>query len=114
MDIEKRKSFIINFLYCFIIGGIIFIVLKYGLPFIGPFVIAFVIAFLLSKPITFLSEKCHVNRAFVAIMIVILFYGTVGILFSIMGIRLFISAKEWFFYLPNLYTLEIIPPIIKQ
>lgn len=113
MDIEKRRSFIINVVYYFLIIGIIFIVLKYGLPFIGPFVIAFVIAFFLNKPIAFLAKRCHVNRTFIAIAIVVLFYCTVGVLLSGIGIRLFISVKELFFRLPDLYTSEIQPDLMQ-
>lgn len=113
MDIEKRRGFIINAVYYFIITGIIFIVLKYGLPFISPFVIAFVIAFFLNKPITFLAKKCHVNRTFIAIAIVIIFYSTVGVLLSGIGIRVFISVKELFFHLPDLYTSEIQPDLMQ-
>lgn len=113
MDIEKRRGFIINAVYYFIITGIIFIVLKYGLPFIGPFVIAFVIAFFLNKPITFLAKKCHVNRTFIAIALVIIFYSTVGVLLSGIGIRVFISVKELFFHLPDLYTSEIQPDLMQ-
>lgn len=113
MDIEKRRGFIINAAYYFIITGIIFIILKYGLPFIGPFVIAFVIAFFLNKLIMFLAKKCHVNRTFIAIALVILFYSTVGVLLSGIGIRVFISVKELFFHLPDLYTSEIQPDLMQ-
>lgn len=109
VDTEKRKSFIINFGYYFIIIGMVFIVLKYGLPFIAPFVSAFVIAFLLNKPITFLAKKCHVNRTLIAIAIVLVFYSIIGILFALLGIRLFVFVKELFSYLPNLYATEIQP-----
>lgn len=109
VDTEKRKSFIINFGYYFIIIGMTFIVLKYGLPFIAPFVTAFVIAYLLNKPITFLSKKCHINRVFAAIAVVVVFYSTIGVLFVLLGIRLFVFVKELFSYLPNLYTTEIQP-----
>lgn len=109
MDIEKRKAFIINFSYCFIIIALVFVLLKYGLPFIAPFVIAFMIAYVLDKPITFLSNTCHINRTFMAIIVVILFYGAIGILCVLTGIRVFVFIKELFSYLPHLYTLEIEP-----
>lgn len=109
MDLEKKKSFMINFGYYFMITAIVVGLLKYGLPFIAPFVIAFIIAYLLNKPITFLAKKCHVNRTFMAIAVVILFYGTIGILCVLLGVRIFVFIKELFFYLPHLYTAEIEP-----
>ena len=109
VDTEKKKSFMINFGYYFIIIGMVFIVLKYGLPFIAPFVIAFVIAFLLNKPITFIAKKSHVHRTLIAIAVVVIFYSIIGVLFALLGIRLFVFIKELFSYLPNLYTTEIQP-----
>ncbi len=113
MNIEKRRCFIINFIYFFIIGGITFVLLKYGLPFIGPFALAFIIAFLLDKPITFLSTKSGINRIFIAIASIILFYVIVGVLFALIGVSLFISIRDLFFQLPNLYLLEIQPVLIQ-
>ncbi|PKM94568.1 MAG: sporulation integral membrane protein YtvI [Firmicutes bacterium HGW-Firmicutes-1] len=113
MDVEKRRSFIINFVYCFIIGGIVFVLLRYALPFISPFVIAFVIAFILKKPMTFLTKKCRINKVVAGIFLVVLFYALVGILLSLIGIKLFATVKELFLLLPVLYEYEIMPSIMQ-
>lgn len=109
MNIEKRRAFIINFGYCFIIMAMIFVILKYGLPFVAPFVIAFIIAYVLDKPITFLSKKCHISRTWVAVAMVVLFYSGIGILCVLIGVRVFVFIKELFSYLPHLYAVEIEP-----
>lgn len=111
--IEKRKNFIINLIYGIIIVGIVFILFKYGLPFISPFVLAFIIAYLLKSPIKFLTQKCKIKKIFAAIFVVVLFYATVGILVFIIGVVLFSGIKELFFNLPDLYTSEIEPFIMK-
>lgn len=113
MDIEKKRSFMINFGYYFMITAMIFVMLKYALPFIAPFVIAFIIAYILNKPITFLAERCHINRTFMAVAVVVVFYSAIGILCVLLGVRLFVFIKELFSYLPHLYTTEIEPFIMQ-
>lgn len=113
MIIENRRSFIINFIYYTIIIGIIFGVLRYALPFISPFVIAFMIAFLLKKPMDFLTKKCHINKVVTGIILVILFYVVLGFVLSLIGIKLFATAKELFLKLPFLYQHEIMPSIMQ-
>lgn len=112
MDIEKRKRFIVNFIYCFIIGAIVVVVLKYGLSYIAPFLMAFVFAFILKKPINFLNRKCRVNKTLAAILLVILFYAVIGVLFTLLGVRLFTSIQQLFFYIPQIYARDIEPSLM--
>lgn len=113
MEIEKRKRFIVNFIYCFIIGAIVVVVLKYGLSYIAPFLMAFVFAFILKKPINFLNRKCRINRTLAAILLVILFYAVIGVLFTLIGIRLFTSVQQLFFYIPQIYAKDIEPSLME-
>ena len=62
MEIQKRKNFIINFLYFTIILLAAFILIKYGLPMVAPFAAGFVIAYLLRTPVCFLSERLRMKR----------------------------------------------------
>ncbi len=113
MNTEKRRQFIINFMYCFIIGAIIYVVLKYGIGLIFPFLVGFLIAFLLKRPIRFLSKKLHMKRSFAAVILVILFYGIIGGIITLIGIRLFVAIRDFIFALPQLYTQEIQPFLVK-
>lgn len=113
MEIEKRKRFIVNFIYCFIIAAIVVVVLKYGLSYIAPFLMAFVFAFILKKPINFLNRKCRINRTLAAILLVILFYAVIGVLFTLIGIRLFTSVQQLFFYIPQFYAKDIEPSLME-
>lgn len=114
MEFEKKKKFIINFIYCFIIFAIVVVIIKYGLSYLAPFVIAFVFAFLLKKPINFLQEKCRIHRTLAAIILVVLFYAVIGIIFTFAGIRIFVSIKDIFFALPQIYTNDIEPFLIQS
>lgn len=53
MEMQKRRQFIINFLYFGIIFMLAFVLLKYGLPMVSPFAAGFVIACILRKPVLF-------------------------------------------------------------
>lgn len=77
---QKKKDFIIQFLYYGIIILLSFIVLKYILPMVTPFALAFVLSYLLKKPIGALSEKLQINWRLASILTVLIFFGTIGIL----------------------------------
>ncbi|MBC7960489.1 MAG: sporulation integral membrane protein YtvI [Vallitaleaceae bacterium] len=113
MEVEKQRSFIINFLYLLIIGIIVFIMLKYVLPFIAPFVVAFVIAFILRKPMLFLNKTCKIPRVIAGIFLIVLFYAGVGFLLSLIGIKLFATGKELLLQLPDFYAIQIKPTLIQ-
>ena len=78
---QKRRQFIINFLYFGIIFMLAFVLLKYGLPMVSPFAAGFVIACILRKPVLFLAEKLPLSQKAAAVLTVLLFYCTIGILF---------------------------------
>lgn len=111
-SVEKRKKFIINFAYWLIIGGIVFLLLKYGLTYIMPFIIGFGIAWILRRPIRFLSGKCHVRQSVAAIFLVILFYSAAGALLSLLGIRIVTAFMDLFAAIPNWYTKDIQPALM--
>ena len=85
MNLEKKRSFIINILYFGLMVLILFVLLKYALPLLMPFVIGFVIAYLLKRPIRFVSTKLKVNRKLVAIIMVLVFYCTIGLLLVLLS-----------------------------
>ncbi len=111
MNIEKRRQFIINFLYCFIIAAIIYVILKYGISLIFPFIFGFLVAYMLKKPIAFLSKKLHLKRPFAAIILVVIFYAIIVTIFSVISVKLFVAAKDFVFRLPQIYSKDIQPVI---
>lgn len=109
MEIQKRRQFIINFLYFGIIFMLAFVLLKYGLPMAAPFAAGFIIACILRKPVLFLAERLPLSRKAAAILTVLLFYCTAGLLFFLTGIKAFSAVRAFFFRLPDLYTLHVEP-----
>lgn len=111
MNIEKKKSFIINTLYYSIVISTIFIIIKYGLVWFMPFVIGFGVAFILKPLINLITRKLHVNRKPVAAVVVLLFYSTVGVLIVLLVTKISISMKDLFLKLPNIYMVSIEPAL---
>lgn len=108
-SMKDRKKFIINFLYFAIILAIAFILIKYALPQLAPFVIAFFIAYLLKHPIQFISRKLGVPRRLCAVILVLIFYGTIGILVALLTIKALSSISTLLPNLPMLFRLYIEP-----
>ena len=106
---EKRKTFIINFLFFAIILAAAYVLVRFGLPLLMPFVIAFVIAYFLKRPIRFLSSKLKLPRKLIAILLVILFYGTIGTLLTLLVIRAISSVTTLVQNLPWIFRDYIVP-----
>lgn len=109
MQLEKRRQFIINFLYYAIILGIVVLLARYALGVLMPFLIALVVALLLKPAVAFLHDKVKLPRGVTAIALVVVFYALVGLLITVLGVQLFSAAKSFFLTLPSLYTNGIVP-----
>lgn len=107
MGYEKRKKFIINFLYIALIICIVYATLQYFVRLLYPFILAFVIAYLIRIPARFISNKGKVPYKLVSLILVLLFYCIIGVLISLLGIKLFSNVREFIFKLPYIYTVYI-------
>lgn len=111
MKVEKKREFIINVLYALIVTGIVFTVIKYGLVWFLPFVIGFTIAFILKPFINAISRKTNIDRKPIAALVVLIFYGTVGVLITYIGVKLALATKDIFMEFPSIYSTSIEPAI---
>lgn len=89
MNLDKKRTFIVNTLYFGIMLLLAVVLLKYALPLLAPFVIGFVLAYLLKRPIRFASHKLHISRKAAAIALVLVFYCTLGCCWRCWGSRHF-------------------------
>ena len=113
MNVEKKREFIINVIYLLIISAIVYIAIKYALGWFFPFVIGFAIAFMLKPLINLITKKLKINRKVVAGITVLIFYATIGALFTLILVKVFIALKEVFIKLPDLYINSIEPLILQ-
>ena len=111
--VENRKNFIINFIYASIIVLIVYLSLKYLLAVLLPFAIGFLAAALLNTPVRYLSRKAGLSTRFTAVVAVILFYTTAGVLISLAGVKLFVAAGNLFLRLPLFYN-ETVAPLLSD
>lgn len=110
---ERQKIFITKFCYWAIVVFIVFLLLKYALPVLTPFVVATLVACLLNGPISFLSKKLRVKRAFVCVPLALLFYLTVGSLLAAAAMQLLEGTKELAGRLPTFFT-DVATPFLES
>lgn len=106
---EKRKKFIINFLYFAIIIAAIFFALQFALSLLFPFVAALLIAYILKHPINFIARKTKMPRKLAAILMVLIFYGTIGTFLVLASIRAFSFATDLVQRLPSIFRIYVNP-----
>ena len=109
MKLEKRRQFIINFLYFAIILGIVILLARYALGALMPFVVALLVSLLLKPFVTFFHEKLKFPRRLTSVLFVVIFYVLLGLLLIVIGVQLVSAAKSFFLTLPSLYTDTIDP-----
>ena len=106
--IEKRKNFIISFVYFAIMVFIGYHLVKFSLGYLMPFIFGFVIAFMLKPVVNKLTSKFG-EKNFIRILVVALFYLVVA---SILVLLVFWSIgffKSSFDSLENLYQTTLLP-----
>ena len=79
---------------------------------LSPFVTAFLIAYGLKGPVIFLSRKMNLNRKTAAILSVLLFYCTIGLLITLLSVRAFSSFSLLIGNLPGIYAYYA-EPVLK-
>ena len=109
MNTEKRKAFLINFAYFGVIFLLAFVLLRYALPLVSPFAIAFLIAYILKRPIRFLTDKLRIPGKLSATLSVILFYGVVGAMLTLLSIKAVSGIVDLIGNLPALYETYVQP-----
>ena len=111
MNIEKQKTFIIRFLYIALVLGIGYVIIKYALPFMMPFIIGLIISASLRPIIDLIEKKTKIKRAFVAVVILLVFYSLIVWLGIIFGIKIIQLLQEIFDKLPKFYSSTLVPAI---
>lgn len=105
----KRKKFIVNVIYGILIILIVYVALKYALGLVSPFLFAFVFAYLLMKPTRYLSSKLKLPYKPIALMLVLLFYCTIGVLISLLGVKLVSTVTAVISQIPIIYETQLEP-----
>ncbi|MBE6800849.1 MAG: sporulation integral membrane protein YtvI [Ruminococcaceae bacterium] len=98
--IQKRKAFIINFIYVAIFVGLYYFIINYAFGYIFPFVFAGALSVFLQRPIKAITNKLHI-KAHSAVSIILVLLIVVLILGSAAGVLFALGSelKEFFTYM---------------
>lgn len=107
--IEKRKNFIITALYFLLIVGIVYLFFKYAIFIVMPFLIGFAIAAVVSRSVRWLSGRFGLKKRPVGVMILLIFYGTVGMLLTVLTVRTVVMLGDFLGNLPTIYSDKVEP-----
>ncbi len=108
----KRKRFLINFAFFALIFAISIFLIRFALPALFPFFVAFLVTMLLRPIVRFLHNKLRINTRIASVVLVILFYGTIGVIFIWMIIEIVSFAAEKVKDLPDFFQNQIRPFLV--
>ena len=113
MTTEKKRKFIINFVYLLILIAIIYFIFKYAINILMPFFIAYIVASMLRPLVEVLCRRIKINRKIVSFIIVLIFYAIVAVIIVLIAARVISITKTQVERLPALYKDNIQPALVE-
>ncbi len=108
----KRKRFLINFAFFALIFALSIVLVRYALPELFPFVVAFIVTMILRPIVRFLHNKFKINSRVLSVLLVILFYGTIGVIVIWMLVEIVSFAADKVKDLPSVFQNQIRPFLV--
>ena len=108
----KRKRFLINFAFFALIFALSVVLVRYALPELFPFVVAFIVTMILRPIVRFLHNKLKMNSRVLSVLLVILFYGTIGVIVIWMLVEIVSFAADKVKTLPSIFQTQIRPFLV--
>ncbi len=105
----KKKQFIINTIYFFLIAFLVYVIIRYGISLLSPFILAFIFAYLLKKPAWKISLSTKLPYKLVSFFIVLIFYIITGLLVFSAGIKLTSVVTRIVMLIPQFYEKQLGP-----
>ncbi len=110
---EKKKKFLISAVYYLTISAIVFLFLKYAVFVVMPFIIGFAVAAVLNPAVRFFCGKFDMKRKPTALLLLLLFYATIGMLATVLVVRMTVTVGAVSEKLPGLYADTVEPALGK-
>ena len=107
--LKRQKEFLINVAFFSVCAALVWVVFKAAGSVLLPFVLAFLIAALLSLPIRWLTEKLHVKRGIIAVVVVLFFYVLVVCLVYFVGSRLLYLIYDTLNEMSVFFAEDVLP-----
>lgn len=112
VNIEKKQSFITNFIYFLIIAAVIYALVKFCLPLLLPFVLAFVVAALMRRPTHFLRRKLNISVRICGLITAVLFFVIVACLVYLGGGGVVSGIQALLVNLPEFFNKTVEPMVM--
>lgn len=109
---EKRRAFVISFIYFALLAGIVLFLLKNFLPMFAPFLIGFLLASLLSPLIRLISSKWKLRRSLAAVSILLICYFVIFLIIWFFGSHFVNFVQEQAGKLPDYYNRILEPELV--
>ncbi|MBE6038534.1 MAG: sporulation integral membrane protein YtvI [Anaerofustis stercorihominis] len=110
---EKRRRFIINFVYFAIISAIVVFIARYALGVLLPFAIALVVSSVIRPVIKAMKRKWNMKNNAAAIIAVLVFYSIIVCVLLLILISIGSAVMDLVSALPELYNTVIEPALTK-
>lgn len=111
MTTDGKRRFLINFAYFICVTAILYFFFKFAILFLMPFFAAYVIAAMLRPLAESVSEKTRLPHKYASLLVVVLFYSTVGALLFILCAELIDFAGIMIGRLPEFYSSTVEPTL---
>ena len=108
MNIQQKKDFLINAAYWGFIILVGYLVFQYIVPITVPFILGFIVAYAIVRVTRKLPGS---NNRWARLALVLLVYGTIGVLAALIAIKGFTLISGLVNWLPNLYKHKFEPAI---
>lgn len=112
-ETEKKRKFIIDFVYLLIILGLSYLAIKRLFPIISPLLVAWLIASILQRPTNYISKKLKINHKITAVALLLITYALVVLIVLLLATSLFGAIRDLFMTFPTIYTKELEPYLIQ-
>lgn len=112
-SVEKRRRFIINFIFFLLAAGSIWFVFNYLLAWLVPFIIGFAIAYLMNPLISFLERRTFFRRRFLASGFTIVLALLLGLLVWLISYGIFQLVQEGLLFLPDFFQDSVQPALFR-
>jgi len=109
--LDFKKRFLINVAFIAVIALLVFGVIRYVIPVLMPFIVGFLIAMALRPAVRFITNKFKLKHRYSAILVVVLFYGTVGLAITLLTLRMVDILQALFSSLPTFFSTNVLPVI---
>lgn len=109
-ETERRRKFILNVLYWFVVAAAIYVMCRWLLGLIWPFLLAFLFAWLLQSPICFMTAKRHMRYGLSVALCLTVFFVVLGGIVAALTASLISGIQELVHNLPDL--CDLIEPIL--